>query len=41
VVRNDARCKREIKSRLAMTKQISTRRKVFPPGKWGLNIREK
>jgi hypothetical protein len=34
MITNDARCKREIKSRIAMTKQLSTTKILFSPENW-------
>jgi len=32
MITNDVGCKREIKSRIAMAKQLSTRRRLVSPG---------
>jgi hypothetical protein len=34
MITNDARCTCEIKSRIAMEKQHSTRRRIFSPANW-------
>jgi hypothetical protein len=34
MITNDARCKQEMKSRIAMKMQLSARRKLFSTGNW-------
>jgi hypothetical protein len=34
MITNEARCTREIKSRIAMAKQHSKRRRIFSPANW-------
>jgi hypothetical protein len=41
IITNDERCKNEIKSRTAMAKQHSTRRRLFLTSKVVLNLRKK
>jgi hypothetical protein len=38
---NDARCTREIKSRIAMANQLSTTRRFISPANWIINLRKK
>jgi hypothetical protein len=41
MITNDARCTREIKSRIAMTKAAFNKQKILFTGQLGLNLRKK
>jgi hypothetical protein len=41
MITNDARCAREIKSRIAMTKSAFNKKKTLFTSKLGLNLRKK